>query len=70
MSNYTHKGWFGVVPVVLCNPSADSLDLIDTRWGLPEFLITAQAWVFDTIAWAMGREDWAYPIKVTGRIEQ
>ena len=69
MSVYSHKGWFGVVPVLIVGPHAEDIELC-ARFGLPDELIALQAWVFDFIAWAMRLDDCGYPIKVTGRIEE
>ncbi len=68
MSKYTHKGWFGIVPVLIVDPRSEDMELC-ARWGIPDALIDIQAAVFDLIAWAMGRDDWGYPIKITGKVK-
>lgn len=66
MKTYTHKGWFGAVPVLIVDPQANDMELC-ARWGLPDELIDLQAWIFDLIAWVMRLDECGYPIRVTGR---
>jgi hypothetical protein len=65
---YTHKGWFGFVPVLIGDINVDGVELLP-RWGVPDFMIDVQASIFDFIAWTMGGDDWEYPIRITGRVE-
>ena len=69
MSKYTHNGWIGSVPVLIVYPPSSEDMAICARWGMPDALIDVQAWVFDSIAWVMGRHDWGYPIKITGKVK-
>lgn len=64
----TRKGWFGFCPVYMSNPDTESPYVVPripyTDWALP-----VMAYMFCFMAWVGCIEDWGFPIRITGEVQ-